>query len=67
MKFWVAANIFDNIDSPDFTVEEKGAAIYEIMNLATHNGFTKAAMLKVIKWLWNMLFDIDKEDTDHET
>jgi protein-L-isoaspartate O-methyltransferase len=45
--------IFTEINRSDFTDEEKATAIYEIMNLPTHNGITKAQMIEVIKYLWH--------------
>ena len=65
MKFGKAYAIFANIDSPDYTDEEKGAAILAILEMETHNSVTKAAMLKVIDYLLHLAFDVlePKEDS----
>lgn len=55
--------IFQNIDSPTISTEEKAAAIHKIINMETHNGVTKAMMLKVIRWLLELSFDIQEGET----
>ena len=57
-----ARAIFDNIENASESIEEKGEAIYIVMNMETHNSVTKASMLKVIRWLWNRAFEINQED-----
>lgn len=49
--------IFHDINSKDFDDQEKGTAIKIVMNMETHNSVKKAAMLEVIKFLWNMVFE----------
>jgi len=61
MNIGKACAIFLNIDSPDYTVEEKGTAIMQVVQMPTHNGMTKTAMLKVIWWLLNLAFDLSGE------
>lgn len=63
MKFGKAYAIFANIDSPDYTDEEKGAAILQILKMETHNSVTKAAMLEVINYLLRLAFEVP-EDTE---
>lgn len=58
MKIGKACAIFMNIDSPDYTTEEKGTAIMHVVEMPTHMGITKDAMLKVIWWLLNLAFDL---------
>ena len=58
MRFGKAYAIFANIDSTD---EEKGAAILQILKMETHNSVTKAAMLKVIRYLLNLAFDVPEQ------
>jgi hypothetical protein len=53
--------IFNNIENASESTEEKGEAIYIVMNAETHNSVTKASMLKVIRWLWNRVFEINQE------
>lgn len=64
MKTSKACVIFDNIDSPDFTVLEKGEAVYEVLKMPTHNSITKGKMLNVIKWLFDKVFEW--EETENE-
>ena len=58
MKIGEAVAIFLEIDRDDKTAEEKGTAIYEVLKMPTHNGITKKQMLAVIKWLFNLCFDV---------
>ena len=41
--------------------EEKALAIHDVIEMPTHNGFTKAEMLNVIKWLWHQKYRLDDE------
>ncbi len=50
--------IFCNIDSEKFTNEEKALAIYDVLKMPTHLSITKDSMIKVIKWLWDQLYEI---------
>lgn len=61
MNIGKARAIFDNIENTSESIEEIGAAIYIVMNMATHNSVTKASMLKVIRWLWDRAFEIKQE------
>jgi len=61
----VAYGIFMNIDSADYTDDEKGTAILHVLRMETHNGITKAAMLKVIDYLLHLAFDVrETEEVD---
>ena len=60
MKIGQALSIFMDIESNEHTVQEKGEAIYKVMRMPTHNGVTKDMMLKVIRWLFNIIFDAPK-------
>lgn len=62
MKFGRAYAIFTNIDSPDYSDEEKGAAILTILKMETHNSVTKASMLKVIDYLLHLAFDVPEPE-----
>ena len=69
MRYSEACAIFENIDTEEFTDEEKSYAIYMVMHMPTHNSITKKAMLAVIKWLFYRAFDVEvadgrKESTD---
>lgn len=61
MSLGTACVIFHNIDNPDISEEEKAAAIFKVINMETHNGVTKASMLKVLRWLLELSFDIREE------
>ena len=58
MKFGQAYKILDNIDSDEYTAEEKGVAIRIVLDMATHNGVSKAVLLKALNWLWNEHFEL---------
>lgn len=52
-----AFSILYNIDDPNTTDEEKGIAIRKIARMETHNSVTKAAMVKVIRYLLGLCFE----------
>lgn len=52
--------IWQNINSPFFTDEEKGEAIRHVLDLKTHNGIKKDDLLKVCEYLWNKVFEVEK-------
>jgi len=56
-----ALAIFENIENASESAEEKGMAIHIVMNMETHNSVTKASMLKVIRWLWDRVFELEQE------
>ena len=56
-----ALAIFMEIDDDRYTVQEKGEAIWTVLNMATHNGVKKDWMLNVIRWLWDNQFEMKKE------
>ena len=51
--------VWQNIDSPFFTDEEKGETIRHVLDLATHNGITKKQLVEWCDWLWNMVFELE--------
>ena len=57
MKLATAWGIFKNIDNDGTPDLEKGRAIQIVMDAQTHNSITKADMLRVIRWLWGMVFE----------
>lgn len=61
MKIGRAVAVFMNIESSDYTAEEKGEAIMQVCKMPTHNGIGKDCMLKVIWWLLTLLFDLPEE------
>ena len=66
MKIGKAVGIFANIESSDYTVEEKGEAIMQVCKMPTHNGISKDYMLKVIWFLLTLAFDMPEEDGDSD-
>lgn len=58
MNIAKAWSIFADIDSGEYTTEEKGQAIMQVCGAATHNSITKAMMLRVIWWLLNLAFEV---------
>ena len=58
MKIGKAYKILDDINSDEYTVEEKALAIRVILDMETHNGVTKAVLLKALNWLWNEHFEL---------
>ena len=64
MRFGEAWVIFNNINTDKYTDEEKGAAIKMIADAPTHNSITKAKMLDVIRYLWNLCFEEVEEESD---
>lgn len=66
MNIGKACAIFEMIESENFTDEEKGTAIMQVCGMATHNGITKAAMLRVIWWLLNLSFDVPEGTKEPE-
>ncbi len=56
-----AIAIFGNLDTYVGPDEEKGQAIWMVLNMETHNSITKASMLKAIRWLLELSFDIQEE------
>lgn len=58
MKFGQAYKILENIDSEVYTVDEKAMAIKVILDMETHNGVTKAVLLKAMNWLWNEHYEL---------
>lgn len=57
MKIRKAMEIFEDINSDEYSDVEKALAIYRVMYIETHNSVTKASMLEVIKWLWDRHFE----------
>lgn len=58
MKISKAYTIFCDIENPKISDEEKGAAIWKVVNMETHNSITKAEMLKVIRYLMGLAFEL---------
>lgn len=50
--------IFENINSDEYTVNEKGLAIHQILSMATLNGVSKEKIHRAFIWLWHQHFEI---------
>lgn len=46
-----AMTIFKDIHNDEIDPEDKLTAIQEVLDMATHNGVTKADLLEVLRWL----------------
>lgn len=62
MKIGKAAAIFINIDSEKYTEEEKLEAIFDVMNMPTHNSFSKGKILDALRWLWHSCVQIEEDE-----
>ncbi len=58
MKIGQAYKILDNINSDEYTADEKALAIRMILDMATHNGVTKTVLLRALSWLWNEHYEL---------
>jgi hypothetical protein len=62
MKRAEAYEIFYNLDSVKYDDQQKGTAIYEIINMATHNSITKDDLLCACRYLLSLSFDIPEQE-----
>lgn len=58
-----ALAIWQNINTEDASILEKGEAIKIVHDMETHNSVTKNSMLNIIGWLWDQIF-IEAEGTN---
>ncbi len=58
-----AYKIFRNLQSDDYTIEEKGMAMHQILSMATMNGITKVELVNALTWLWHQHFEIKGAET----
>ena len=64
LKKGKAMAVAKEILSEKYTDEEKAAAIYVVMNMATHNCISKADFLEIIKYLWHQLYEYVESDEE---
>lgn len=62
MNISKACAIIKNINANNISDDDKALAIYIVMNMATHNGITKAEFLETVKWLWNRSYEVSEEE-----
>lgn len=62
MNISKACAIIKNINANNISDDDKALAIYIVMNMATHNGITKAEFLEAVKWLWNRSYEVSEEE-----
>lgn len=55
-----AMAIFRQIESEAYSDNEKGEAIYHVLNMETHNSVTKDMCFSVIKYLFELSFDVER-------
>ena len=60
MNIGKAVAIFENIDSSEFSDDEKAEAIWLVLNMPTHNSITKDNILKAFKWLFLQFYDVEE-------
>ena len=58
MNIGRACAIFNQINSKEYTDQEKAGAILQVIAMPTHNGITKDKMLQVIAYLWDQCFEV---------
>lgn len=58
MRIGKACFIFENLDSEEFTDQEKALAVYMVMNMPTHMSIKKDSMINAIKWLFDKCYDV---------
>ena len=59
MSIGEARRIFDNIDSQQYTDEQKGEAILRVLKMETHNSVTKESAFNVIRYMWDLCYEIE--------
>ena len=57
MNIGRAQAIFMQLDSDKYSENEKAMAIYQVMNMPTHNGINKDRMLDAIRYLWHRHYE----------
>ena len=49
--------IFFNIDSEEYTEQEKLHAIKNVIGMVTHNGVNKQSIINAFRWMYNYAFE----------
>lgn len=58
MNIGKAIAIFEQLDSDEYTIEEKGLAIHLVLSMETTNSITKQKFKEALAWSWNQLFEL---------
>lgn len=53
MNMGIDLKIFEDIENPQYTDQEKLTAIHMVLERETHNCITKQSILKAMKWLFD--------------
>ena len=61
MNIGKACAIFAQINSDKYTEDEKAIAIYDVLQMPTHNGITKDQILAVAKYLFEKIYEVEDE------
>lgn len=64
MKIGKAFRIFEEINSDEYTEDEKVIACYHVLQAPTHNSINKDKMLAVAKWLFDKSFEVSESEED---
>ena len=59
-----AMAVFLQINSNNYSDEEKAEAIYHVMNMPTHMSIKKDDMLNALKWLWHCVYEFKTADEE---
>ncbi len=58
MSIGKAVVICENLDSDEYSIEDKLLAVHEVMNMPTHMGVVKDTLIGIIRWLWNFNLEV---------
>lgn len=61
ITLWKACAVFQQIKSDKYSEDEKLRAIWTVLDMPTHNGITKDAILEAFRWLFDYTIEIDPE------
>lgn len=61
MNIGKAQAVFEQIGSDKYSETEKLQAIWGVLEMPTHNGITKDAILEAFRWLFERAVEVDDE------
>lgn len=59
MNIGKACAIFEQIDSDNYTDDEKLIAIHEVLQMPTYNGITKDEIIKAFRWFFEFAAEVN--------